>query len=177
MAYTFFKARGLPVGQVAGRGRQARRGAGDRGRRGEARRRSCCCRSITSSPIGSTAGHGQRGARGDRRPDRRSAWASISDRRRSRPTRAAIADAKTVVWNGPMGVFEIEAFAIGTNAVARAVAGITGTTIIGGGDSIAAVKKAGHGRSDHAHFHRRRRVAGVSRRTHASRCGRADGEA
>jgi phosphoglycerate kinase len=56
---------------------------------------------------------------------------------------AAIAGAKTVVWNGPMGVFEIEAFAAGTNAVARAVADVKGTTIIGGGDSIAAVKKAG----------------------------------
>jgi phosphoglycerate kinase len=54
-----------------------------------------------------------------------------------------IADAKTVVWNGPMGVFEIEVFANGTNAVARAVAGVKGTTIIGGGDSIAAVRKAG----------------------------------
>jgi phosphoglycerate kinase len=56
---------------------------------------------------------------------------------------AAIAGAKTVVWNGPMGVFEIEAFAAGTNSVARAVAGVAGTTIIGGGDSIAAVNKAG----------------------------------
>ena len=56
---------------------------------------------------------------------------------------AAIRDAKTVVWNGPMGVFEIDAFAKGTNAVAQAVAAVTGTTIIGGGDSIAAVKKAG----------------------------------
>ena len=56
---------------------------------------------------------------------------------------AAIAGAKTVVWNGPMGVFEIDAFAAGTNAVAQAVAAVTGTTIIGGGDSIAAVKKAG----------------------------------
>jgi phosphoglycerate kinase len=56
---------------------------------------------------------------------------------------AAIADSKTVVWNGPMGVFEIEAFAAGTNAVAHAVAAVKGTTIIGGGDSIAAVKKAG----------------------------------
>ena len=54
-----------------------------------------------------------------------------------------LADAKTVVWNGPMGVFEIPAFAEGTNAVARAVANVKGTTIIGGGDSIAAVKKAG----------------------------------
>jgi phosphoglycerate kinase len=56
---------------------------------------------------------------------------------------ASIADAKTVVWNGPMGVFEIEAFAQGTYAVARAVASVKGATIIGGGDSISAVKKAG----------------------------------
>jgi len=55
----------------------------------------------------------------------------------------AIGEARTVVWNGPMGVFEIEVFANGTNAVARAVASVSGTTIIGGGDSIAAVKKAG----------------------------------
>jgi phosphoglycerate kinase len=48
-----------------------------------------------------------------------------------------------VVWNGPMGVFEIDAFAHGTIAVAHAVADVQGTTIIGGGDSIAAVKKAG----------------------------------
>jgi phosphoglycerate kinase len=51
--------------------------------------------------------------------------------------------ARTVVWNGPMGVFEIDAFALGTNAIARAVANVKGTTIIGGGDSIAAVNKAG----------------------------------
>jgi phosphoglycerate kinase len=56
---------------------------------------------------------------------------------------ASIAKAKTVVWNGPMGVFEVDAFAAGTTAVARAVASVAGTTIIGGGDSIAAVKKAG----------------------------------
>jgi phosphoglycerate kinase len=55
----------------------------------------------------------------------------------------ALRDAKTVVWNGPMGVFEIDAFAQGTIAVAKAVAEVQGTTIVGGGDSIAAVKKAG----------------------------------
>jgi phosphoglycerate kinase len=55
----------------------------------------------------------------------------------------ALADARAVVWNGPMGVFEIDAFAQGTLAVAKAVADVKGTTIVGGGDSIAAVKKAG----------------------------------
>jgi phosphoglycerate kinase len=55
----------------------------------------------------------------------------------------ALHDAQTVVWNGPMGVFEIDAFARGTIAIAEAVASAKGTTIVGGGDSIAAVKKAG----------------------------------
>jgi len=54
-----------------------------------------------------------------------------------------IQPAKTVVWNGPMGIFEIEAFAAGTIGIARAVAAVQGTTIVGGGDSIAAVRKAG----------------------------------
>ena len=54
-----------------------------------------------------------------------------------------IRGAKTVVWNGPMGVFEIPAFANGTNTVAQAVASVDGITIIGGGDSISAVHKAG----------------------------------
>ena len=54
-----------------------------------------------------------------------------------------IRDAKTVVWNGPMGVFEKPAFAAGTNAVARVVASVGGTTIVGGGDSIAAINQAG----------------------------------
>jgi phosphoglycerate kinase len=55
----------------------------------------------------------------------------------------ALHDARTVVWNGPMGVFEIDAFAAGTTAVAKAVADVRGTTIIGGGDSIAALTKSG----------------------------------
>jgi phosphoglycerate kinase len=55
----------------------------------------------------------------------------------------ALKDARTVVWNGPMGVFEIDKFAQGTIGVARAVAAVSGTTIVGGGDSIAAITKAG----------------------------------
>ena len=54
-----------------------------------------------------------------------------------------ISTARTVIWNGPMGVFEISAFAEGTNAVARALANVSGTTIVGGGDSIAALVKSG----------------------------------
>jgi phosphoglycerate kinase len=54
-----------------------------------------------------------------------------------------LADAQTVLWNGPMGVFEMSPFAAGTMAVARACARVHGTTIVGGGDSVAAVKAAG----------------------------------
>ncbi len=57
----------------------------------------------------------------------------------------AIKDAKTVVWNGPMGVFEMSNFAKGTIAVAEALANIDATTIIGGGDSAAAVNQLGYG--------------------------------
>ncbi len=57
----------------------------------------------------------------------------------------AIKNAKTVVWNGPMGVFEMPTFAKGTNAIAQALAEIDATTIIGGGDSVAAVNQAGLG--------------------------------
>jgi phosphoglycerate kinase len=57
----------------------------------------------------------------------------------------AVKDAMTVVWNGPMGVFEFENFAGGTIAVAKALAETKGTTIIGGGDSAAAVNQLGFG--------------------------------
>lgn len=55
-----------------------------------------------------------------------------------------IREAKTVIWNGPMGVFEFPAFAKGTAAIAEACAQCSGTTIIGGGDSASAVKKLGY---------------------------------
>ena len=141
MAYTFFKAQGLPVGKSlveddkldAARGILAR-----------AKERGTMLLLPTDHVVAARLEAGQPAetlkvddpAIGDRMgldigP------ASVEAYRR------ALEDAKTVVWNGPMGVFEIDAFARGTVAVARSVAGVNGTTIVGGGDSIAAVKKAG----------------------------------
>ena len=58
--------------------------------------------------------------------------------------KAAVADAQTVIWNGPMGVFEFKNFAEGTRAVAEALAGSGAVTIIGGGDSASAVRQMGY---------------------------------
>jgi len=55
----------------------------------------------------------------------------------------AVSKAKSVVWNGPLGVFEFDSFAKGTLEIAKAVAGCKGTTVVGGGDSVAAVNKFG----------------------------------
>jgi len=55
----------------------------------------------------------------------------------------AIKSAKTVIWNGPLGVFEQEAFAVGTYKIAKAVTKVKGTTIIGGGDSGSAIINMG----------------------------------
>ena len=142
MAYTFFKAKGLPVGTslVEDDKLDAARDIID-ARQGSAAS-SCCCQPITWSPRSSkqalpveTIPVGDPSI-GDRMgldigPVTVSAYSH------------ALKDAKTVVWNGPMGVFEIDAFAQGTIGVARAVADVTGTTIVGGGDSIAAIAKAG----------------------------------
>ena len=58
--------------------------------------------------------------------------------------RDAVKDAGTVIWNGPMGVFEFPAFAKGTEAVAKALSETSAITIIGGGDSAAAVEQLGY---------------------------------
>jgi phosphoglycerate kinase len=57
----------------------------------------------------------------------------------------AVKSAKTVVWNGPMGVFENPVLAVGTKEVAKALAETDATTVIGGGDSAAAVNQLGYG--------------------------------
>jgi phosphoglycerate kinase len=80
--------------------------------------------------------------RGEIEPD----WEGLDIGEKTRVLYAdAIKDAKTVVWNGPMGVFELSNFAAGTIAVAKALAEIDATTIIGGGDSAAAVNILGFG--------------------------------
>jgi phosphoglycerate kinase len=63
-----------------------------------------------------------------------------------------IADAKTVFWNGPVGVFEFPAFAAGTRAVAGAISHVTGLTVVGGGDSAAAVRILGFPEGSFSHI-------------------------
>jgi phosphoglycerate kinase len=141
MAYTFFKARGIPVGRSLveddklGEAREIEASAKARGVRLELPVDHVVTDRIEPGSANEVLGVGSE-AIGDRMGvDIGPATIKAYE--------ASIGDAHTVVWNGPMGVFEIEAFAAGTNAVARAVAAVHGTTIIGGGDSIAAVKKAG----------------------------------
>jgi phosphoglycerate kinase len=66
--------------------------------------------------------------------------------------RTKLADAKTVVWNGPMGVFEVAPFVNGTRQVALAVAQVAGTSVVGGGDSAAAIRQLGLDESAFTHI-------------------------
>ena len=141
MAYTFFKAKGLPVGRSlveddkldAARGVVAK--AAERGVRLELPVDHVVADKIEAGVPTATLAVDDP-AIGDRMgldigPKTAALYAGI------------LATAKTVVWNGPMGVFETSPFDAGTNRVAQAIAGVKGTTIIGGGDSVSAVAKAG----------------------------------
>jgi phosphoglycerate kinase len=141
MAYTFFKANGVPVGRSlveddkldAARDIEAK--AGQRGLALALPSDHVVTDKIEAGAphellkVGDVAIGNRMGV--DIGPDSISAYSSM------------LRDARTVVWNGPMGVFEIPEFAEGTNAIARAVAAVKGTTIVGGGDSIAAINQAG----------------------------------
>jgi phosphoglycerate kinase len=141
MAYTFFKSRGIPVGKSLVEDDKL-----DAARKIEA---DAAARNVTLAlPVDHVVA--DRLDAGAATEVLKVGDAAIGDRlgldigpETIRNYERLLADAKTVVWNGPMGVFEIDKFAAGTNAVARAVAAVKGTTIIGGGDSIAAIRKAG----------------------------------
>ena len=141
MAYTFLKARGVEVGQSLVEGdlleaaRDLERRARERGLRLE----------LPADHVVAPSLDAEADARVLAIDD-----PAIGDRmgldigpKTTETYRSIIGGAKTVIWNGPMGVFEKDAFARGTIEVAKAVASVRGTTVIGGGDSIAAVAKAG----------------------------------
>jgi phosphoglycerate kinase len=141
MAYTFFKALGMPVGKslVEADKQDAARGVID-----AAKARGVVLQlpvdHIVADKMDASA-QTEMLKVGD---------AAIGDRmgldiglETARLYSGLLADARTVVWNGPMGVFELPPFAKGTLAVANAVANVRGTTIIGGGDSVAAINAAG----------------------------------
>jgi phosphoglycerate kinase len=141
MAYTFFKARGVPVGRSLveddrlDQARDIEARARARGLRLELPVDHVVAAKIEAGAPAETLKVGD-DAIGDRMGlDIGPGTVALF--------RSVIEGAKTVIWNGPMGVFEIDAFAKGTMAVAEAVAAVSGTTVIGGGDSIAAVAKAG----------------------------------
>jgi phosphoglycerate kinase len=141
MAYTFLKARGVPVGKslveadLLDTARDVERRAKERNLRLELPVDHVVAPALEATAPAETLKVGDP-AIGDRMgldigPETVKIYSDV------------LAGAKTVIWNGPVGVFEMDAFAKGTIAVAKAVANVKGTTIIGGGDSIAAVAKAG----------------------------------
>jgi phosphoglycerate kinase len=141
MAYTFFKARNLPVGtslvepDLLDTARELEERAKARGVRLELPVDHVVASEIDDDARTEVLAVDDAGI-GDRKgldigPRTIAAYADV------------IGTARTVVWNGPMGVFEVAPFAAGTIGVANAVAQVNGTTIIGGGDSVAAVTQAG----------------------------------
>ncbi len=141
MAYTFFKARGLPVGgslvepDLLDATRRVEQSAAERGVR-----LALPADHVVADRLDADAAHEELAVDDPAIGTR--IGVDIGARAR-RAFAAAIGGSRTVVWNGPLGVFEIDAFGAGTMAVAHAVADCAGTTVIGGGDSVAAVARAG----------------------------------
>lgn len=141
MAYTFLKARGVPIGrslvedELLETARTIERRAAERGTRLLLPVDHVVADRVEAGAATQTLAVGDP-AIGER------VGVDIGPKT-SAAYREVIGGARTVVWNGPMGVFEVDAFAEGTVAVARALAECRGTTIVGGGDSVAALAKAG----------------------------------
>ena len=140
MAYTFLRARGVAVGNslvepdlIATAGGLMRRAA----ERGTALQLPCD--HVAASAVSAEAEHA---ATPDEAIPGSAIGVDIGPRTRT-VFASGIAAARTVMWNGPMGVFEVAPFAAGTHAVAQAVAECPGTTVVGGGDSVAAINAAG----------------------------------
>jgi phosphoglycerate kinase len=141
MAYTFLKARGIPVGKSLveddklDAAREIERRARERGLRFELPIDHVVAASLDAGVATETLEIGD-AAIGDRM------GLDVGPKTAARFS-GILATAKTVVWNGPMGVFEVSPFDAGTRRIANAVAAVKGTTIVGGGDSVAALAKAG----------------------------------
>jgi phosphoglycerate kinase len=143
MAYTFFTARGLPVGRslVETTLVDATRGI-ERDARTHGVRLELPTDHVVADSLDAGAAHETLGVADPAIGDRLGVDIGPATIERYA---AAIAAARTVLWNGPMGVFEIDAFAPGTVAIAEAVATSAATSIVGGGDSVAAIGRAGVG--------------------------------
>jgi phosphoglycerate kinase len=138
MCFGFFEAQGIPVGDSLAEGEDKAKEALER-----AEASDCELQLPVDLVLGRelAADTERKESDGVEVPD---GWMGLDIGPRSAENYAkAIAAAGTVLWNGPMGAFEMEPFAGGTKAVAEAVAAATGTTVVGGGDSVAALNQFG----------------------------------
>ena len=145
MANTFFKAQGIPIGASRVEADKARSGQRNTCTRKKARRKICVASGCVWNARRSNPGaHGRDIGPAYARSRDPDGWQKVDIGQETIGLfEGEIAMAKTILWNGPVGVFEIPDFAKGTFAIARALARSNATTIIGGGDSVTAVKQAG----------------------------------
>jgi phosphoglycerate kinase len=138
MCFGFFKAQGIPTGDSLAEGEEEAKEALERAAQSDCE---------LSLPVDLVLGREfkadteRKESDGVEVPD---GWMGLDvGPRTAEAYGKAIAEAGTVLWNGPMGAFEMEPFAGGTRAVAEAVAAAPGTTVVGGGDSVAALNQFG----------------------------------